>query len=264
MARATTGATSSSTTASSTTSASSQPSWQGAGTRFASRTDTEVVLHAYEEWGPACLDRFNGMFAFAVWDARERNSSLARDRFGIKPLYYADVGGAFAFGSEVKALLAAGYRAQVSPDGARRVLHLPEHLSPTRRCSRACGCCRPGTSFGREDERIAATDALLGPRVRARRVSVGERRVGRAASAAPSRRAVDAPARERRADRQLPLRRHGLQLDRARRKPRDPAPDDVHGRLRSGVGERTRARSSTSGRTRRLSSRLCRRSTTRW
>ena len=79
----------SSTTASSTTSASCAPSSRPAGTRSRSRTDTEVVLHAYQEWGPACLDRFDGMFAFAVWDERERELFLARDRFGIKPLYYA-------------------------------------------------------------------------------------------------------------------------------------------------------------------------------
>ena len=87
------------------------------GHRFDSRSDTEVVLRAYEEWGPACLDRFNGMFAFAVWDSRSRELFVARDRLGIKPLYYADTGGAFAFGSEVKALLQAGYQARVSPVG---------------------------------------------------------------------------------------------------------------------------------------------------
>ena len=87
------------------------------GRPFESRTDTEVVLRAYEEWGPACLDRFNGMFAFAVWDSRERELFIARDRLGIKPLYYASIGGTFAFGSEVKALIPAGYRPHVSPVG---------------------------------------------------------------------------------------------------------------------------------------------------
>ena len=87
------------------------------GHSFDSRTDTEVVLRAYEAWGPACLDRFNGMFAFAIWDSRERELFIARDRLGIKPLYYANIGGTFAFGSEVKALLPAGYRPQVSPVG---------------------------------------------------------------------------------------------------------------------------------------------------
>ncbi|MEP6811475.1 MAG: asparagine synthase (glutamine-hydrolyzing) [Actinomycetota bacterium] len=84
------------------------------GHRFVSGTDTEVVLNAYAEWGPACVDRFNGMFAFAVWDARRRELVLARDRFGIKPLYYALVGNRLLFASEVKALLEVGLRCRVS------------------------------------------------------------------------------------------------------------------------------------------------------
>jgi asparagine synthase (glutamine-hydrolysing) len=76
-----------------------------AGHSFRSRTDCEVVIHAYEEWGDAAIERFNGMFAFAVWDARRRRLLLTRDRYGIKPLYYARIGSVFAFGSEIKALL---------------------------------------------------------------------------------------------------------------------------------------------------------------
>lgn len=78
------------------------------GHRFRSRTDSEVVLKAFAEWGTKALNRFNGMFAFAIWDKRERTLWLARDRYGIKPLYYAVGNGAFSFGSEVKALLASG------------------------------------------------------------------------------------------------------------------------------------------------------------
>ena len=76
------------------------------GHHFHSRSDTEVVLHAYAEWGQAALDRFNGMFAFAVWDKTRQELFLARDRYGIKPLYYAYCGSTFLFGSEVKAILA--------------------------------------------------------------------------------------------------------------------------------------------------------------
>jgi len=72
---------------------------------FASRADTEVILHAYEQWGEACLARFNGQFAFALYDERRGCLFLARDRFGIKPLYYWASGGQFAFASEIKALL---------------------------------------------------------------------------------------------------------------------------------------------------------------
>jgi asparagine synthase (glutamine-hydrolysing) len=78
---------------------------EGLGHRFATRSDTEVIAHAYEEWGPGCLDRMNGDFAFAVWDRRERELFLARDRFGIRPLFVAELGGDLVFASEAKAIL---------------------------------------------------------------------------------------------------------------------------------------------------------------
>jgi len=77
-----------------------------AGHSFATHSDTEVIVHAWEEWGEDCVQRFNGMFAFAVWDRNRRTLFLARDRFGVKPLLYARLAdGWFAFGSELKALL---------------------------------------------------------------------------------------------------------------------------------------------------------------
>ena len=79
------------------------------GVGFDSSCDTEVVLKAYVRWGADCLSRFRGMFAFAIWDARERTLFLARDRLGIKPLYYTErPGGGLVFASEVRALLATG------------------------------------------------------------------------------------------------------------------------------------------------------------
>ncbi len=79
---------------------------EGKGHCFVSRTDTEVVLHAYMEWGPSCVEQFNGMFAFVLWDKTRQSLFLARDRYGIKPLYYSFQGNKFLFGSEQKALLA--------------------------------------------------------------------------------------------------------------------------------------------------------------
>ncbi|MGD0079325.1 MAG: asparagine synthase (glutamine-hydrolyzing) [Methanoregula sp.] len=76
------------------------------GHRFHSKSDSEVILHAYEEWGADCLRQFNGMWAFAIWDERQKRLFCARDRFGIKPFYYVQVNGSFLFASEIKALLA--------------------------------------------------------------------------------------------------------------------------------------------------------------
>lgn len=77
------------------------------GHRFRTRSDTEVIVHAYEEWGDACVERFNGMFAFALWDGRGRRMLLARDRLGIKPLYVRSGPEGLTFGSELKAVVLA-------------------------------------------------------------------------------------------------------------------------------------------------------------
>jgi len=82
---------------------------KGRGHRFRSNTDTEVILHGYEEWGVECLERFNGMWAFAIWDSRAEKLFCSRDRFGIKPFYYHFDGERFLFASEIKALLESGF-----------------------------------------------------------------------------------------------------------------------------------------------------------
>lgn len=80
----------------------------GLGHSFDSDGDTEVILRAYAEWGEACVERLHGMFAFAIWDGRAQTLFLARDRLGIKPLYFARAGASFRFASNTQALLAAG------------------------------------------------------------------------------------------------------------------------------------------------------------
>ena len=86
-------------------------------------SDTETIVHLYEEYGPRCVERLNGMFAFALWDARRRELFLARDRLGIKPLYYTLSAERAVFGSELKCLLAAGVSRE--PD----LLALHDYLS---------------------------------------------------------------------------------------------------------------------------------------
>ena len=91
---------------------------QAQGHVFSSKCDTEVLVHGWEEWGEALVDKLNGHFAFAVWDGPNRKLHLVRDRFGTKPLYLADLGGGlWAFGSEIKAILAhPAYSPEVNYD----------------------------------------------------------------------------------------------------------------------------------------------------
>lgn len=101
------------------------------GHRFTTASDAEVVVHAYEEYGPGCLSRFNGQFALAIWDARERSLFLARDRLGVRPLYITEAGGALVFGSEIKAMLAApGVTAEPDPLALDQIFTFWSTLSP--------------------------------------------------------------------------------------------------------------------------------------
>lgn len=95
------------------------------GHAFLTRSDTEVVLHAYLQWGASFVDRLNGMFAFALWDGSEQQLLLVRDRLGIKPLYYAALEGGLVFGSEPKAILAhPQFRASIDFPGLLDALSL--------------------------------------------------------------------------------------------------------------------------------------------
>jgi len=92
------------------------------GHRFKTRSDTEVILHQYQEKGIDCVHDFNGQWAFAIWDSETRKLFLSRDRFGIQPLFYTTHNGAFLFGSEIKALLAyPGVPRQIDPVGLDQI-----------------------------------------------------------------------------------------------------------------------------------------------
>ncbi len=93
------------------------PELQALGHTFHTRSDTEVIVHAWESWGEKCVDRFRGMFAFALWDRNRETLFLARDRLGVKPLYYALLDdGTFLFGSELKSILAhGGLKREIDP-----------------------------------------------------------------------------------------------------------------------------------------------------
>lgn len=99
---------------------------------FKSETDTEVILNAYREYGVNCLNEFNGIFAFAVWDEEKKDLFIARDRLGVKPLYYWQDGDKFVFSSEIKAILEAGAPREIDFESLNlyfRVLYVPAPLT---------------------------------------------------------------------------------------------------------------------------------------
>ena len=118
----------------------------GCGHRFATRSDSEVLVHGYEEWGEAVLDRIEGMFGLVIWDGRERKLVLARDRMGEKPLFWAELpGGGVAFASELKALKhAPGVSRAVDPDALAQYL-VYEHVPAPASIIRGVHKLAPGT-----------------------------------------------------------------------------------------------------------------------
>ena len=101
------------------------------GHRFTTHTDTEVILHSYEEFGPGCLTRLNGQFAFAIWNEQDRSLFLARDRVGVRPLFYTQTGSTLLFASEIKALLVdPRVRATIDPLAMDLVFTYWSTLSP--------------------------------------------------------------------------------------------------------------------------------------
>ncbi len=102
---------------------------RGLGHQFRSQADSEVILHAYEAFGDRCVERFNGMFAIAIWDRARRRLWLARDRLGVKPLYYVFDGQTFAFASEIKALREGeGVGRKANPRAIAQYLHFSYSL----------------------------------------------------------------------------------------------------------------------------------------
>jgi asparagine synthase (glutamine-hydrolysing) len=108
-----------------------RPELEARGHAFRTRTDTEVILHGYEEWGTDCLRRLNGMFAFAIWDGRDQRLFVARDRIGEKPLYYNVVDDRLVFASEIKSILFdRSVRRGISPRGLANYLAFGHAVAP--------------------------------------------------------------------------------------------------------------------------------------
>ena len=115
------------------------------GHTFRSYSDTEVLLHAYVEWGAECLARLNGIFAFAVWEEREQTLFLARDRLGVKPLFFSRQGSTFLFGSEIKAILAnPAVPARIDSTGLAELLLIGPARTPGTGLFRGIEELKPG------------------------------------------------------------------------------------------------------------------------
>ncbi|HEX6752304.1 MAG TPA: asparagine synthase (glutamine-hydrolyzing) [Solirubrobacterales bacterium] len=126
-----------------------------AGHRFATASDTEVLVHLYEEHGDGFLERLRGMFALAIWDSRERRLLLARDRFGIKPLYYRVADGTLSFASELKAMLEVpGFSRRIDPRAASAFLAFNSIPAPLTIFAEARKL-PPGTSLGWRDGELS-------------------------------------------------------------------------------------------------------------
>ena len=118
------------------------------GHTFLTRSDTELVLLAYIQWGTACVQRLNGIFAFAIWDERNETLFLARDRMGVKPLFYTQRNGLFAFGSELKSILAhPEIPAEVDRDGLAELLLIGPARTPGQAVFAGIQELRPGYSM---------------------------------------------------------------------------------------------------------------------
>ncbi|MEP6918819.1 MAG: asparagine synthase (glutamine-hydrolyzing), partial [Acidobacteriota bacterium] len=139
---------------------------ESAGHRYKTHSDTETIVHAYEQWGDACVDHLRGMFAFAIWDAPRRRLLLARDRLGVKPLYWAMADGRLLFGSEIKAILSSGLIRAAANESALPELLSTRYLSGTETLFKGIHRLQPGHTLVLEDGRVsirAYWDIPVGP-----------------------------------------------------------------------------------------------------
>ena len=127
-----------------------RPGLEAQGHRYRTRSDTETIVHAYEQWGDACVERLRGMFAFAVWDAPRRRLLLARDRLGIKPLYWTVVDGRLLFASEVKGILESGMVRAEANEAALPELLSTRYLSGTETLFKGIHRLLPGHTLAFE------------------------------------------------------------------------------------------------------------------
>jgi asparagine synthase (glutamine-hydrolysing) len=131
-----------------------RPALEAAGHVYRTRCDTETIVHAYEEWGDSCVERFRGMFAFAIWDLPRRRLLLARDRMGIKPLYWTITQGRLLFGSEIKAILASGIVPAEANERAVPELLGTRYVSGSETLFRGIHRLLPGHLLVYEDGRV--------------------------------------------------------------------------------------------------------------
>lgn len=131
-----------------------RPVLEAAGHQYKTRCDTETLLHAYEQWGDGCVERFRGMFAFAIWDAPRRRLLLARDRMGVKPLYWTRVGDRLLFASEIKSILASGLVRAEANDAALPELLGARYLSGSETLFKGVHRLAPGHTLVFQDGAI--------------------------------------------------------------------------------------------------------------
>ena len=125
------------------------------GHRFCGHSDTEVILHAYAQWGRGCLEEFNGIFAFAVWEKKRKRLFLARDRMGVKPLFYKLHEGGLLFASEIKTILAyPTVRAELDAEGATQLIMLGPGRVPGSGILRGIQELKPGCCGYYEEDKL--------------------------------------------------------------------------------------------------------------